>query len=88
MRGYDFYFESRVKSVFNINGIEWMVSVQGYIDHVVQLKATTIPLLIGDIIATTREDPTDTLLLFYFILKEGNKLVKPNATDSEKLKNI
>ncbi|MBK8345464.1 MAG: SWIM zinc finger family protein [Bacteroidetes bacterium] len=75
MRGYDYYCEGRVKSVFNINGIEWMAIVQGYDDHVVQLNIMNDSLLRYECNCSDTEDPCKHVIaVLYYIKNEAHKL--------------
>ncbi len=87
LRGYDFYCEGRVKSVFNINGIEWMAIVQGYDDHVVQLKRHNDSITYWECNCNDTEDPCKHVAaVLFYIKKEGNKLVKLDTTGYEEIK--
>lgn len=87
LRGYDFYCEGRVKSVFNINGIEWMAVVQGYDDHVVQLKIHNESVTYWECNCNDEEDPCKHVAaVIYFIRNEGHKLKKTDTTGYEIIK--
>jgi uncharacterized Zn finger protein len=67
----------RVKSVFNINGIEWMAVVQGYDDHVVQLNITNDSVLRHECNCSDAEDPCKHVIaVLYYIRNEAHKLKK------------
>lgn len=87
LRGYDYYCEGRVKSVFNINGIEWMAVVQGYDDHVVQLNITNDSVLRHECNCSDAEDPCKHVIaVLYYIRNEAHKLKKTDATGYEEIK--
>ncbi len=87
LRGYDFYCEGRVKSVFNINGIEWMSIVQGYDDHVVQLKIQNDSITYWECNCNDEEDPCKHVVaVIYFIKNEKHKLKKFDTTGYEEIK--
>ena len=87
LRGYDFYCEGRVKSVFNINGIEWMAVVQGYDDHVVQLKLQNDSVTFWECNCSDEEDPCKHVAaVLYFIRNERHKLKRLDTTGYEEIK--
>jgi len=87
LRGYDFYCEGRVKSVFNINGIEWMAIVQGYDDHVVQLKIQNDSVVYWECNCSDQDDPCKHVIaVLYLIRNERHKLKKLDTTGYEEIK--
>lgn len=86
-RGYDFYCEGRVRSVFNINGIEWMAVVQAYDDHVVQLKIENDKVTSWECNCNDAEDPCKHVIaVYHFIREESHKLKKLDTTGYEEIK--
>ncbi len=86
-RGYDFYCEGRVKSVFNINGVEWMAVVQGYDDHVVQLKIENGTVKTWECNCSDAEDPCKHVIaVYHFIHEESHRLKKFDTTGYEVIK--
>lgn len=87
LRGYDYYCEGRVRSVFNINGIEWMAVVQGYDDHVVELRIMNDSVVHYVCNCNDDEDPCKHVAaVLYYIRKEAHKLKRNDPTGYEELK--
>lgn len=86
-RGYDYYCEGRVRSVFNINGIEWMAVVQGYDDHVVELKITNDTVVQYVCNCNDEEDPCKHVAaVLYYIRKEAHKQLRNDPTGFDAMK--
>lgn len=87
LRGYDYYCEGRVKSVFNINGIEWMAVVQGYDDHVVQLRIEQDSVLSWSCDCSDEDDPCKHVIaVLYFIRRDAKTLKINDSTGYEAIK--
>ena len=86
-RGYDYYCEGRVRSVFNINGIEWMAIVQGYDDHVVELRITNDTVVHYVCNCNDQEDPCKHVAaVLYYIRKESHKQKRNDPTGYDEMK--
>ncbi len=87
LRGYDYYCEGRVRSVFNINGIEWMAVVQGYDDHVVELRITNDTVTQYMCNCNDEEDPCKHVAaVLYYIRTESHKVKRNDPEGYEQLK--
>ncbi|MBC8173254.1 MAG: hypothetical protein H7X71_05040 [Chitinophagales bacterium] len=87
LRGYDFYCEGRVKSVFNINGIEWMAVVSAYDDHVIQLKIKNGTVTQWECNCADEDEMCKHVIaVLYFIKNDGDKLIKHDTSGYEEIK--
>ncbi len=87
LRGYDYYCEGRVRSVFNINGLEWMAVVQGYDDHVVELRIVNDTVVRYACNCNDEEDPCKHVAaVLYHIRNEAAKTKRNDPSGYDAIK--
>ncbi len=88
-RGYEYYLQGRVVSIFNINGVEWQAIVQSVDDYVVQLKIEKDAIKQFECTCAeghTGEICRHVVAVIYYINKDGSALSVNDSTGYEKIK--